>query len=331
MSRMQQRRIADLAVSAIGLGCMGMSQAYGVRDDDESIRTLHRALDLGITFFDTADVYGQGENERLVARGLGRRRRDVVLATKCGLRPGPGGAPIEVDGSPRYIAAACDASLQRLQTDVIDLYYLHRVDPAVPIEESVGALAALVSAGKVRHIGLSEAAPATLRRAHAVHPVAALQSEYSLWHREPEGDVVPACRDLGIAFVPFSPLGRGFLSGGITDVEALPANDMRRTVPRFQAGNLEQNVSLVQALGARAAAHGCTPAQLSLAWLLAKGADIIPIPGTKRRAYLEENVAGAAIVLSPQEIAALDALFAPGAAAGERYNADMLRLVDRGR
>ncbi len=309
---------------------MGMSQAYGVRDDDESVRTLHHALDLGITFFDTADVYGAGHNETLVGRGLGARRREVVLATKCGLRPGAGGAPIEADGTPEHIRAACDASLRRLDTDVIDLYYLHRVDPGVAIEESVGALADLVTAGKVRSIGLSEVAPGTLRRAHRVHPIAAVQSEYSLWFREPEQGIVPVCRELGVTFVPFSPLGRGFLSGGVTDLAALPEQDMRRSVPRFQDEHLAANVRLVQQLGSRAADRACTPAQLSLAWLLAQGEDIVPIPGTKRRTYLEENVAAAALDLSAGELDALNAIFAPGAASGERYSKDMMRLVDRG-
>ena len=326
---MESRQIGGLAVSAIGLGCMGMSQSYGIRDDEESTRTLHRALDLGVTLFDTADVYGAGENERLVGTALGARRKEIVLATKCGLQPGAGGAPIAANGTPAYITTACDASLERLGTDVIDLYYLHRVDPQVPVEESVGALADLVTAGKVRFIGVSEVAPATLRRAHAVHPIAALQSEYSLWFRDPERDVIPACRELGVTFVPFSPLGRGFLSGGVTDLEALPANDMRRTVPRFQAEHLARNVALVKALGEIAARHRCTPAQLSLAWLLARGNDIVPIPGTKRRSYLEENVAAAAITLSAPDRGELDALFGPGTASGARYSEEMMRLVDQ--
>ncbi len=326
---MEQRQIGGLTVSAIGLGCMGMSQSYGVRDDEESVATLHRALDLGITLFDTADVYGAGENERLVGAALGPRRKDIVLATKCGLQPGAGGAPIAANGTPAHITAACDASLQRLGTDVIDLYYLHRVDPEVPVEESVGALASLVTAGKVRFVGLSEVTPSTLRRACAVHPIAAMQSEYSLWFRDPERDVIRACRELGVTFVPFSPLGRGFLSGGVVDLEALPANDMRRTVPRFQAEHLARNVALVKALGEIAARHRCTPAQLSLAWLLAKGDGIVPIPGTKRRSYLAENVAAAAIPLTAPDVADLDALFAPGAASGARYSVEMMRLVDR--
>lgn len=329
---MHQRQIGrgGLTVSATGLGCMGMSQAYGVPDDEESIRTVHRALELGITFFDTADVYGAGSNERLVGRALGPHRAGIVLATKCGLLPPHAGGELGIDGSPAHIKAACDASLARLGTDVIDLYYLHRIDPAVPIEDSVGAMAELVAAGKVRFLGLSEAAPATIRRACAVYPIAALQSEYSLWFRDPEDIVLPVCRELGVSFVPFSPLGRGFLSGGVTDPDSLPANDMRRRVPRFQGEHLERNVALVKALGAIAARCGCTPAQLALAWLLAQGDDIVPIPGTKRRTYLEENVAAASLALPAADLADVSALFARDAASGERYPGDMLRLVDRG-
>jgi aryl-alcohol dehydrogenase-like predicted oxidoreductase len=315
-----------LLVSPIGLGCMGMSQAYGTPDDEESIRTIHHALDLGVTLFDTADVYGQGANERLVARALGPRRRDVVLATKCGIVPGP---PLGVNGSPEYIRAACDASLARLNTDVIDLYYLHRVDPATPIEESVGAMAELVRDGKVRFLGLSEASAASIRRAHGVHPITAVQSEYSLWFREPEASVLPACRALGIGFVPFSPLGRGFLAGTVTDVDQLPATDLRRRVPRFVGTHRDRNLPLLRGLADMAARIGCTPAQLSLAWLLAKGDDIVPIPGTKRRTYLEENVAAADVRLSAGDVAALDDLFSPDAASGDRYPDDMMRLLDR--
>jgi aryl-alcohol dehydrogenase-like predicted oxidoreductase len=308
---------------------MGMSQAYGVRDDDESMATIERALDLGVTFFDTADVYGHGANERLLGRGLGRRRDQVVVATKCGLTPGVDGRPIAVNGSPQHIRAACDASLERLGATVIDLYYLHRVDPEVPIEDSIGAMSDLVRAGKVRHIGLSEAAPSTIRRAHRVHPITALQSEYSLWFRDAESSVLPLCRELGIGFVPFSPIGRGFLSGAVKDVAELPADDMRRRVPRFQGEHLPQNLELVAALEQLAGRHGCTPAQLSLAWLLAQGNDIVPIPGTKRRVYLEQNVAAADIVLTEQDVEALSRVFARDAASGERYPADMARLVDR--
>lgn len=319
-----------LQVSTLGLGCMGMSQSYGVPDEGESLRTVDRALELGITFFDTADVYGAGENERLVGRALGTRRASVVLATKCGLKPGSGGLPIEVCGTPAHIRSACDASLGRLGTDVIDLYYLHRVDPSVPIEESVGAMADLVRAGKVRHLGLSEVAPATLRRAQAVHPITAVQSEYSLFSRDPEAEVLPVCRELGVGFVPFSPLGRGFLSGRVAGADTLPKGDMRRTVPRFQADHWARNATLVARLGEMASARQATPAQVALAWLLAQGQDIVPIPGTKRRAYLDENVAAATLELAPDEVRELSRLFAPGAASGERYNTDMMRLVDRG-
>jgi aryl-alcohol dehydrogenase-like predicted oxidoreductase len=321
--------IGGLTVSSIGLGCMGMSQSYGTRNDEESIRTVHRALDLGVTFFDTADVYGKGANERLLGRALGPRRNGIVLATKCGIVPAAGEKSIGADGSPAYIRAACDASLSRLNTDVIDLYYLHRVDPATPIEDSVGAMAQLVADGKVRFIGLSEASPASIRRGHVVHPITAVQSEYSLWFREPEASVLPACRALGIGFVPFSPIGRGFLAGTVTEIDGLPADDLRRRVPRFMGDNLERNVTLVSALGRIAARKGCTPAQLSLAWLLGKGDDIVPIPGTKRRTYIEENVAAASIRLGADEVSELDALFAPGAVSGDRYPADMARLVDK--
>jgi aryl-alcohol dehydrogenase-like predicted oxidoreductase len=318
-----------LTVSAIGLGCMGMSQSYGPGDDDESIRTIHRALDLGTTLLDTADIYGRGANETLVGRAIRGRRQDVVLATKFGLAPRQGGG-LDVRGDAAYIRAACENSLTRLQVDTIDLYYQHRVDPATPIEETVGAMAALVTAGKVRFLGLSEASPSTIRRAHAVHPIAALQSEYSLWVREPEAAVLPLCRELGIGFVPYSPLGRGFLSGGITDVNALAPDDMRRGVPRFQGENFVRNRALVGRLQEIARRAGCTPSQLALAWLLAKGPDIVPIPGTKRRRYVEENAAAAAIALDPSDVDALDAAFAVDAAAGERFNENMKRLVDRG-
>jgi aryl-alcohol dehydrogenase-like predicted oxidoreductase len=315
---------------------MSMSQSYGARDDEESVRTVHRALDEGVTFFDTAAIYGEGHNETLVGRALGARRKDIVLATKCGIVPGSGGAGIEARGSSAEITASCEASLRRLGTDVIDLLYLHRVDPETPIEESVGALAGLVRAGKVRFLGLSEAAPATIRRAWKVHAIAALQSEYSLWFREPERDVLPVCRELGIGFVPFSPLGRGFLSGVLKDAEALPSDDMRRRLPRFQGENFGRNVALVERLESMAARTPgpsgsgirCTPAQLALAWLLAKGKDIVPIPGTKRQKYLEENVGAASIELSTADVSELEAMFPPDAAAGPRYNASMARLID---
>jgi aryl-alcohol dehydrogenase-like predicted oxidoreductase len=328
MANMQQRTLGSgLTVSAIGLGCMGMSQSYGVPDDQESIATLHRALDLGITFFDTADVYGRGANERLVGAALAPHRRDIVLATKCGIVSEPG-QPMGVNGSPAYIRQACDASLVRLGTDVIDLYYLHRVDRTVPIEDSVGALASLVGAGKVRFIGLSEASPATIRRAHAVHPLTAVQSEYSLWWREPERAVLPTCTELGIGFVPFSPLGRGFLTGAAIDVAQLPPTDMRRVLPRFLPEQMAVNARLAGELESRAARLGCTAAQLSLAWVLAKHPHAVPIPGTKRRTYLEQNAAAADIILSAADVADLDALFTDDAVAGARYPEEMMRLLE---
>ena len=329
---MKQRILgkSGLRVSALGLGCMGMSQSYGVRNDEESRLTLLRALDLGVNFLDTADAYGGGENERFVGRILGERRSAVVLATKFGILRDAAGNPRGVDGSPEHARRSCDGSLQRLGTDHIDLYYLHRVDPKVPIEESVGAMAELVKAGKVRHLGLSEASAETIRRANAVHPITALQSEYSLWNREPEQEVIPVCRELGIAFVPFSPLGRGFLSGTVTTVDTLPADDFRRNLPRFQGEHLTQNLRLVHALEALAGRKGCAASQLALAWILAKGEDVVPIPGTKRRTYLEANVAAADIVLSREEVGALDAAFPIGAAAGARYQAAVMQMVDSG-
>jgi len=326
---MHQRTLTSgLTVSAIGLGCMGMSQSYGIPDDDESIKTVHRALDVGVTFFDTADAYGQGSNERLVSRALGSRRRDIILATKCGIVTSAPGQPAGVDGSPAHIREACDASLDRLGTDVIDLFYLHRVDRSTPIEDSVGAMADLVRAGKIRFVGLSEASPTTIRRAHKVHPIAAVQSEYSLWWREPEKAVLPTCRELGIGFVPFSPLGRGFLTGSVPGVGSLPANDMRRGLPRFRPGSIEKNASLVETLAERAAAKGATAAQLSLAWLLTKDAHIVPIPGTKRRTYLEQNVAATDLVLSAGDVADLDGIFSNNAVHGARYPEELMKLLD---
>jgi aryl-alcohol dehydrogenase-like predicted oxidoreductase len=329
---MLQRELgkSGLMVSAIGLGCMGMSQSYGPGDETESIRTLNRALDIGVTFFDTAAVYGLGANERLLSRVLATRRAEVVLATKCGIVRGADGKPSALDGSPAEITRSCDQSLERLGVDVIDLFYLHRVDPKVPIEESVGAMATLVRAGKVRYLGLSEAGPSTLKRAHDVHAIAALQSEYSLWWREPEANVLPACRALGIGFVPFSPLGRGFLSGTVTGTDTLSSDDMRRTLPRFQGDNLDRNLKLVAMLEQLAAARQCTPSQLALAWLLAQGQDIVPIPGTKRRTYLENNAAAASIHLTESDLETLDQAFRLDAAAGDRYPAEMMRWIDRG-
>jgi aryl-alcohol dehydrogenase-like predicted oxidoreductase len=328
---MPQRELgtSGLIVSAIGLGCMGMSQSYGPGDEAESIRTLNRALDTGITFLDTAAVYGGGANERLLSRVLETRRPEVVLATKCGIVRSGDGQATAIDGSPAEITRSCDESLQRLGVDVIDLFYLHRVDPKVPIEESVGAMAALVRVGKVRYLGLSEAGPSTLARAYDVHPIAALQSEYSLWWREPEASVLPMCRKLGVGFVAFSPLGRGFLSGTVTDAGKLADDDMRRTLPRFQGENLKRNLELVTHLERMAATRQWTAPQLALAWLLAQGEDIVPIPGTKRRTHLESNGAALKIRLTDDDVRALDQIFSPGAAAGERYPPEMMRWVDR--
>jgi len=316
-------------VSAVGLGCMGMSQSYGPADPVESVATIHRALDLGVNFLDTADAYGRGANEELVGRAIRDRRDQVFLATKCGFLSTGSAAPNTVDGSPAHIREACDASLKRLGVDQIDLFYLHRLDRRTPIEESVRAMAGLVDAGKVRFLGLSEISPATLRRAHAVHPITAVQSEYSLWTRDPERGVLATCRELGVGFVPFSPLGRGFLSGKVRDLETLPEQDFRRSSPRFQGGNLAQNLQLVDRLGDIALELGHTTAQLALAWVLSRGPEIVPIPGTKRRRYLEENVAAVDLQLSPADLSRIEHAVATDQVVGERYPPTTQALVDR--
>jgi len=336
---MQTRALGKqgLKVSMLGLGCMGMSEFYGPRDDAESVATIHRAIDLGITLFDTADMYGPFTNERLVGRALRDRRAGVVIATKFGNVRGEDGAFLGLNGSPDYVRACCDASLQRLGVDHIDLYYQHRVDPKVEIEETVGAMADLVKAGKVRYIGLSEASAATIRRAHAVHPITALQSEYSLWSRDIEDDVLPACRALGIGVVPYSPLGRGFLTGRFTSPSDLPEDDRRRIFPRFQEENFDRNLQIVRRLesiarskqGPSGPGSTCTLAQLALAWVLAQGYDVVPIFGAKKHRYVEENVGAVDIALDSHDQEALNAAVPKGAAAGQRYPAASMASVQR--
>jgi len=318
---MQYRRLgkSSLVVSAMGLGCMGMSQSYGPADEQESLATINLAIDSGITLLDTADMYGGGANEELLAKVLAKRRNEVVLATKFGNMRNPDGRFLGVNGKPEYVQQACEASLKRLNISTIDLFYLHRVDTGVPIEETVGAMARLIEQGKVRYLGLSEAGAKTIRRAHATYPITALQSEYSIWTRDPEGEILNACRELGIGLVPYSPLGRGILTGKVKSTESLGAKDFRRISPRFQGENFTKNLQLVERVERIAAEKNCTPAQLALAWVMAQGQDVVPIPGTKRRSNLEQNLKALDVTLTPADLRRIDEAAPRGAAAGARY------------
>lgn len=328
---MEQRRLGTqgLRVSAQGLGCMGMSEFYGASDEAESIATIHRALELGVNFFDTSDMYGPYKNEELLGRAIADRREEVIIATKFGIVRDPQNPALRgVSGKPDYVRASCEGSLRRLGVETIDLYYQHRVDPTVPIEETIGAMADLVKEGKVRYLGMSEAGAQTIRRAHATHPISALQTEYSLWSRDCEDDILPTVRELGIGFVAYSPLGRGFLSGAFKSLDDLEPDDFRRHSPRFQGENFQKNLDLVDKIKALAAARDLTPSQLALAWVLGQGDDIVPIPGTKRRKYLEENVAASQVTLSDAERTEIDAAFPQGAAAGLRYPEFAMKMVN---